>query len=310
MRPTISLCIPGALAILIVIAWASESPAQEADAEALFKQAVELADAGQFAAAADRFQASYRAEPALGTLMGLAMAEQSCGRVAAALSHYLNLLDLAHRTHDAEREHEAAQRAAGLEPSVPTLTVQVSSPLPRGSSVMLDDAPMPLLGKPVPVDPGTHSLVLIGAGGSYELRRFSVAAGARAHLELKVETPKKAEPRADVGGNRNAWFRGLGVVSGVMGTAAVATGAALWVQSNAQYGKASNMCPGADCQAYAHESIQSGRELQQAAGVCLAIGGITLATGVTLWMAGSRSEPQTQARLQAGPGTLQMVGVF
>ena len=59
-----------------------------AAAEQLFEQARALFDKGNFADACPRFGASYKLDPALGTLLNMATCYEMLGHIASAWGHY------------------------------------------------------------------------------------------------------------------------------------------------------------------------------------------------------------------------------
>jgi hypothetical protein len=77
-----------------LLAALAEGPANLAAADALFQEAVQLANDGRFGDAAAKFRASFAVDPALGTLLGLAMAEERSGKTGSAYVHYRELADL------------------------------------------------------------------------------------------------------------------------------------------------------------------------------------------------------------------------
>src|SRR5262245_50979048 len=85
-----------AAALVLVAAPAGADKTQSrAAADALFREANQLADAGKYEDAIKKFSASYELDPARGTLQGLAMAEEKAGRVLDAATHFRRLLEMA-----------------------------------------------------------------------------------------------------------------------------------------------------------------------------------------------------------------------
>jgi hypothetical protein len=68
-------------AVLVLLGVAASAHADEAVAEAAFREARRLAKEGRHAEACRQFEASYREAPALGALLNLAVCHQQIGRV-------------------------------------------------------------------------------------------------------------------------------------------------------------------------------------------------------------------------------------
>jgi serine/threonine-protein kinase len=166
--------LPGRLSMLVgagCLAWAgaassAEPPPQSnaAVAEALFRHGRELLDAGKVAEACDKFAASQRADPALGTLLNLAACHERQGLTATAWSEFTDALGEATRTHD-KRATYARGRLAALEQTLFRLVIEVSDP-PAELAVRLDGQPLgrEALGTPLPVNPGDRVLEATAPG--------------------------------------------------------------------------------------------------------------------------------------------------
>src|SRR5215471_19286696 len=87
---------------LPAVAVAAEPPPEgnAAIAEALFRHGRELLDAGKVSEACEKFAASQRADPALGTLLNLAACHEREGRTATAWSEFTDAYAQATGAHD------------------------------------------------------------------------------------------------------------------------------------------------------------------------------------------------------------------
>jgi hypothetical protein len=146
----------GAL-VLSVAAPASAQPADQGQvlAESLFREAKELATAGDYDRACPKFAESQRLDPQLGTLLHLATCHEQQGKTASAWAEYLEAADLAESRGEASRVALARERAAALEPKLARLVVEVEQ---AGVTVTLDgrDIGTAAFGTKLPVDPGEH----------------------------------------------------------------------------------------------------------------------------------------------------------
>ena len=113
---------------LSVAATAVDSRAADAQdkaaAETLFNAAQELMKTGNFAEACPRFGASYKLDPALGTLLNMATCYEMLGHIASAWGHYREVIVHATKTGDQARIDIARARIAAIEPRLPKLTIK------------------------------------------------------------------------------------------------------------------------------------------------------------------------------------------
>jgi hypothetical protein len=105
-----------------------------------------------------QFEASYRADPALGALLNLAVCEQRLGLWNAALKH----LDQGLKQVGAEdkRRPSIAARIDELSARIPHLTLRSRAPLGPEVAVSLDATAIApaSIGDPFPIDPGSHTI--------------------------------------------------------------------------------------------------------------------------------------------------------
>jgi hypothetical protein len=158
--------ILGAAIVSAAMAHTAPARAQPGDstaqADALFKQAMELRSAGNDAAACAKFLASKQLAPAVGVTLYLADCYQRIGRNASAWREFREGEKLARARND-KRADVAAQRATALEPTLGRLTVSAASPLKPGTEVTVDGASLSpeFLGSALAVDPGDHVVTVV-----------------------------------------------------------------------------------------------------------------------------------------------------
>jgi hypothetical protein len=155
------LLVPAALAAVATVVAAPARAGDAAAAEALFQTAKGLMEQKNYAAACPKFEASYKLDPAVGTLLNLADCHEKQGLLAHAWAEWGDARDQAKREGDAARADLANRRQTGLTPRVPKLTVNVKGSV-AGLSVYRDDVNMDpaTFGVPLPVDPGPHAITL------------------------------------------------------------------------------------------------------------------------------------------------------
>lgn len=155
-------------------------------ARSLFRQGVELSDAGRWAEAADYFRRSLslRDSPIVEFNLGTALTHT--GRLVEATE----LFRRAARESDApERLRSAArQQVEALAPRLGRLTVTVEGPL-ETVELRLDGDVLPAegVGVPAPADPGHH--VLVAMRGEAEVARAEVDLTEGGSQEVRLEVP-------------------------------------------------------------------------------------------------------------------------
>ena len=163
-------------------------------ADALFREGRKAAAAADYATAAARFAESQRLDPAAGTLLNLALAEEKLGRLAAALDH----AGEAGAGLDAKDSRQGLVKAlkARLEPRVPRLRIKLADGAPPGTVVLRDDVELgaAALALELPTEPGQHRIVVKSPGRRDAV--FTVVAEERAVRTVDV-APGAAEPAAE-----------------------------------------------------------------------------------------------------------------
>jgi hypothetical protein len=170
--------------------WAEKTEAEKASAESLFAEARQLMKAGSFAEACPKLADSQRLDPALGTLLNLALCYEKNGQTARAWLAYRDAAGVAHASGENDRGTLALDAAALLAPLVPKLTVQVE---PQDTEIVLvsDDQRLPpaAFGTPVPSDPGEHVITVSAPGRKTYSRRVSLTAGQSLTINIpRLET--------------------------------------------------------------------------------------------------------------------------
>ncbi|MBI4703058.1 MAG: hypothetical protein HY744_18230 [Deltaproteobacteria bacterium] len=234
------------LAALVVLAALAAAPqaraaagSQAAAAATLFKEGVALAKRGKYADAAAKLRASYEIDPARGTLLGLAMAEERAGQIAAAFGHYQELYDLARKAHDAAREKAGREGSERLERKIPKLVIAAERPARAGLRLSLDERPLPLeaLGSALPIDPGSHTVKASAADGSSFEQTVTAEPATVVQIQIKLTGGSPGAGQGEDAGAQGSapggiaglgWLRTAGIIAGGAGAVALGVGAGLW----------------------------------------------------------------------------------
>jgi len=165
------LIVLGALVTSTSLAAAQSPPPEQpgsasiAAAEQLFNEARTLFDKGDHASACPRFEASYKLDAALGTLLNIATCYEKLGRLASAWGRYREVIALATKVGDTPRLTIARERADAIEPTLPKLTIRARSSI-AGMVVTRDDIPVDpaVRGVGIYVDSGAHTITATAVG--------------------------------------------------------------------------------------------------------------------------------------------------
>lgn len=176
-------------AALLLPAVASGEP-DTAIAEQLFRDGRSLIESGRIDEACEKFSASQRLAPALGTQLNLALCREKQGKTATAWSLFIDVEAEAQRRGDAVRTAIAHEHRIALESLLKKVVVDVPA-APPGTVVKLDETVLPAaaLGTEIPLDPGNHRLTVTAPGKkTWEQSNLSLDGGATtAHVRVELE---------------------------------------------------------------------------------------------------------------------------
>jgi hypothetical protein len=284
----------------------------ESLAEALYREGQKLIAQGNVHEACLKFAESERVDAATGTLLATAACHEKEGKVATAWAEYSDVIVMAQRSKEPERERYARTRAAALETQVFRVTLDLPSP-PPGTEVTVDARVLGVgvFGTALPLDPGEHRFEVIAPGKSRWTKVFTVPnAAGNPHLVVTL-VPMGTTTVATASPGATPW-----IVTGAAGLAAVITGGVLWgVAAEKGSTAVSDARAATNGAAYANATSEHDSALRlQAAGIV--VGGLGLAAtalgGVMLGKAWSRgpADGGVHASVRLGPSSLAVVGSF
>lgn len=257
----------------------STASAQSAAAEALFREGRALIKQGNVEAGCAKLAASDKLESSVGTLLNLGDCREKLGKSASAWAAFRKAEAMAKRAgDDPKRQAEARRRAERLEPDLASLVIQVGKSTPgimikRGDET-LDPA---VLDSPLPVDPGTHTIVAEAPGHKPFTTKVSLGKGGRRYVVIptleRVPEPvvrRPPPPRAPVtttpapvitsppvettvvverARERGTWTatRKVAVSIAVVGVAALGTGLYFGQRANNLQDRSDAICPEITC---------------------------------------------------------------
>jgi tetratricopeptide (TPR) repeat protein len=214
-------------------------------AETLFQEARVLVEKGNYAEACPKLEESQRLDPAVGTQFNLADCYEHLGRTATAYALFKEVAAIARAAGKFERENNAKDRAATLEPKLARVRLAIAAKAP-GLEVKIDDAAIDRArwAEAFPIDPGAHRLVASAPRHETFETRFDAKEASRADVripELVDLQPRRAFVVEKAEPTRNPSV--LTYVAGGIGVAALATGTVAGFIAFRKHSDAESACP-------------------------------------------------------------------
>jgi hypothetical protein len=256
----------GVIGLLLMCVASRPAHAASPAAEALFEEGRRLLEAGRTDEACLKLAESLAQEVSSGTLLNLALCHETQGKVATAWAEYRAAARLARQQGRVDRAEAADQRALGLEPKLPRLTLTAEHPL-AGLKVLIDDIAIGegALGVAVPIDAGPHRVAASAPGHVTWTTEVPIAAAEQRELAIPALEPEPAPvvapaapaavaarpqprpapirvtakvtpPRSSSGAATAGW-----IVGGV-GIVGIGVGTVFGLRSLASYDKAKGLC--------------------------------------------------------------------
>lgn len=302
------------------VARAQTGAAQKAVAAQLFDDAQALAAKGEMAQACAKYAESERLDPQLGTLLYLGDCYDKLGKTASAWASFKDAVEIASQRND-EREAAARAKLAELTPKLSRLTIEIGSGAPPEIQIRRNGALLgqTLIGSPLPVDPGEHTIVASAQGYEEWSSTVSVpGAGSSIVVTVPSLTPKaftlvpkptpervssaiatanqNAAPTAPevVAKDAGATRRMIGYVVGSAGIVGLAVGAAFGLEKDSKVSErtSANACSSSvGCTttqvARIDQLTSDANTYKTAANISFVAGGVALVAGtilaVTAW---------------------------
>lgn len=299
--------------VAVALSWAAPAMADKvADAEALFNQAKELRDAGNFERACPLFEDSQRLDPQLGTLINLADCYEKQGKWATAWARYKAAIEIAEKRSD-DRIGFVREGRDRVEPKVPKLVITVTNDAEgltvRRGGVKLSDT---MYGVRLPVDPGLVPVTIQRGDEVLERREVEAKEGEVSTLELDLAAiaaahPPPPEPKPEPAMQPapvpvtptepyDPTHRNVGLIIGAVGATAVLVAGGLEIAALVKKGDANapDSCVNKFCTQEGLDAASSAKTFAEV-GQWLGIGGlVTLAVGATVFFT-APSEPDDEA---------------
>jgi tetratricopeptide (TPR) repeat protein len=320
----------GVLGVLLLCAALRPVYAASPAAEALFDEGRRLLEAGRIDEACAKLAESLAQEVSSGTLLNLALCHETQGKLATAWAEYRAAARLARQQGRTDRAEAAEERASGLEPKLPRLTLTAPQPA-FGLKVFIDGIAIGegALGVPVPIDSGPHRVTASAPGHLTWTAEVPIAEAEQHELAIPALEPEPApvavapapsvplpprprrHPPAAAAATTTAAPQPsssraatVGWIVGGAGIVGVGVGTVFGLRSLASYDEAKGHCPNLlMCNDAAIEARVAAEREAWVANVALGVGLLAVGTGAYLILS-SRSQPKREKlTLRATPST-------
>jgi hypothetical protein len=284
-------CVVAAAAVVL---W--QLPAAAGDpalAREQLKIGYTLAQEGKCGEALPHLLESLRLDPKPITLINLADCEEKVGKLTDAMGHWVDARARAQAEGMRPIEEEATARATALEPRVARLTIALAPTAPKDAVVERDGAVLGALslGIPLPMDPGTHTIVVKAKGRADATTQVKLGEGETKRLDLEagaVAGPAIAQPPAD---KPSAPLSPLVFIGFGVAAAGAAVGSITGIMALGAGDDAKTACPNLRCNQAALDDVESGRTLGTVSTIGFIVAGAGAAVGVygLLWAPKAKS---------------------
>jgi hypothetical protein len=302
-------------AVLLAAPTVARGAGPDPQADALFQAAKASMARGDLPGACQQFAASLRIEPATGTLLNLAACEEKRGHLAVALQRFREARSRLPK--DDYRVAFADEQIAALGVRTAELTLTLGKDAPAEARVFRDDVELAPadFGRPTPVDPGTHVVVVRAPGRADDRIEMSLREGDRRVAELHAgqelsvtplepppggassrpaaahdELPRVGVPRDAVSHDAPAdGRRTLAYVAGAVGGVGLVVGIVTgWMTMNSA-NTYKDHCNAGACDKDGLDAASTGRTVQVVSPVAFAVGALGLGAGAYFFLTSSGS---------------------
>jgi len=274
----------------------------EARRSALYREGIQLADAGRWSEAVMRFRQVVAIREAPQALYTLGQAEEHAGLLATAARTYERALASARSSGTSDVARAAAAALSAVEPRIPRIVVTLETPT-QGATATVDGV-QAAIGDPVRVDPGEHLVSVVAPDRQSSTTVVRIAEGqilrvgktlgpAQSSTPSTPPTPEPvvtaAPPPERPPAKKHAPFPMVPVLVAGVGVAAGVGGLVLRLVGQSRYDDASRNCPGGVCARSSDmEAGNEGRGQIIIGDVLLGVGGAMVAGAAVLWFLDSR----------------------
>ncbi|OQX70172.1 MAG: hypothetical protein B6A08_01470 [Sorangiineae bacterium NIC37A_2] len=312
---------PRLLSVLPLLLWSSPAfadAASSAAAEALFNQARELKEQGNYAEACPKLAESQRLDPGTGTLLNLADCYEKANQLASAWATWIDAARSARAAGQTEREEYAKNKAAELEPALGHISLQVDESAPEGLQIKKDGeiVARAIWGTPLPADARSYRIEASAPGYESFVVEVTVEDGQTTNViipALTASAPPPLEDRPAPAPAPGSALRTTGWVVAGTGVAGLAAGSILGILAMSKNGASKEHCDPSDpnlCQQPGIDLRNEALGFGDAATVAFIAGGVLTVGGLVIVLAAPKKTEQVTFTPTLGGGFLTYRGSF
>jgi hypothetical protein len=306
-----------ALAVGAIAQDANGAPVEQTAAELLDAEGTALMQQQRYAEACPKLAESVRLEPGTGVLLRLGLCDQQLGKTASAWSAFHEAAERAQRAGDEALRQLAEKRADEIAPSVPRVRFLVAPGLGAESTTLSCDGTAldaSVLGAPIPIDPGVHSVEAASDGRTFSRQAFTLVA-RDAVVTIAIPPSPLATPGEERGAARSSGLppqRSAALVVGGVGVAGLLVGSVLGLVALSSWNSAKSECASnfSGCTPAALDRQSSIHAEATLSTVGFVVGGAGLAGATLLWWTTPKPDPILTLRVRSGWLGLDLLGSF
>lgn len=280
----------GALAMAGTAQAEEPTKAELAKARTAFQEGVALAAANNCASALVKYKEVAQVKMTAHVAFNIAECEERLGKLMQALGNYRLAASQAGDDKNAQKVlREAGSRVDALDARIPKLTITRAKGT-DGAQILLDGTEIgqSQLGKPIPVDPGPHTVVARFEGKEYLHESVTLAEKENRTFDAKFDLPKTkvevapVDPPKDEAPPPAAKSRVPGIVVTTVGGVALVTGLAMLGPRGSAISDLEAVCKDGRCPASAESTASRGKLFTGLTEVLVPVGVIGAAVGIYL----------------------------
>ncbi|HEY2409471.1 MAG TPA: hypothetical protein VGI10_25870 [Polyangiaceae bacterium] len=302
------------LVLLASVSARAQDKKELSKARAMFQQAIELEQAGNYPAALDQFREVGQVRMTPQVRFHIAGCEDKLGKLVAALGGYELALADADSVGD-EFKGEVDQAVTRLRGRIPKLVIQRGKGA-EAADIQLDGVSLGAssVGVPVPIDPGPHTISARAPSSAPFNQTVSIAEQEQKSIEITLEPEAQTEHPATVVTTSTADHppapprktRPLPYIIGGAGAASLLASGVLFVLHEVTVQDLENACPNSKCPPSKQGEVNRAPLYYYGGWITLGLGVAGLGTGITLLVLDSKAQTDS-ARIKlvpAAPGAV------
>jgi hypothetical protein len=277
------------------LARAEPTAEDRAAAETLFRDAKDLIEKGSLEPACPKLAESQRLDPQIGTLLYLATCHEQIGKTATAWVEFTDALSQAQAAKKADREQQAQDGVARVEPNLSRATLHVKETV-EGLRVTVNGREVRVFDTALPYDPGELVIVAEAPGRKASRQTITLEKGPVSidvdvpalEVDAGAPPPKKKQMVTEVDPLPAFVVGGIGI--GVTGLG-LGLGAVAMVTNSG----ADDHCTGSVCTQEGLDGHDQADAFAWASNITVGVGLAAVATGVILYFVGPTHEVEATA---------------